>query len=95
MKFKFYATASVIVTQINAKRSVAVAVLDGEQSVEVGNVTIPPNQDVPAVNAVIEVRYLYAYQGGSLYQPTYIGVRDDLRVDDCVIAQLKYKKAVE
>jgi len=95
VKFKFYATASVIVTQINAKRSVAVAVLDGEQSVEVGNVTIPPNQDVPAVNAVIEVRYLYAYQGGSLYQPTYIGVRDDLRVDDCVIAQLKYKKAVE
>jgi bifunctional non-homologous end joining protein LigD len=95
VKFKFYATASVIVTQINAKRSVAVAVRDGKQSVKVGNVTIPPNQDVPAVNAVIEVRYLYAYQGGRLYQPTYLGVRDDLRVDDCVIAQLKYKKAVE
>jgi bifunctional non-homologous end joining protein LigD len=95
VKFKFYATASVVVTQINAKRSVAMAVLDGEQSVDVGNVTIPPNQDVPTLNAVIEVRYLYAYQGGSLYQPTCLGVRDDMRVDDCVIAQLKYKKAVE
>jgi bifunctional non-homologous end joining protein LigD len=95
VKFKFYATASVVVTQINAKRSVAMVVLDGEQSIDVGNVSIPPNQDVPAVNAVIEVRYLYAYQGGSLYQPTYLGVRDDLRVDDCVITQLKYKKAVE
>ena len=91
VKFKFYATASVLVTQLNAKRSVAVAVRDGKQTVEVGNVTIPPNQDVPAVNAVIEVRYLYAYPGGSLYQPTYLGVRDDLRVDACVIAQLKYK----
>lgn len=94
VKFKFYATASVVVTQINVKRSVAVAVLDGEQSVEVGNVTIPPNKDVPPMNAVIEVRYLYAYQGGSLYQPTYLGVRDDLRVEACVIAQLKYKKEI-
>jgi len=84
----------VIVTQINAKRSVAVAVRDGEQFIEVGNVTIPPNQDVPAVNTVIEVRYLYAYPGGSLYQPTYLGVRDDLGVDDCVLAQLKYKNVI-
>ncbi|GAK56202.1 ATP-dependent DNA ligase [Candidatus Vecturithrix granuli] len=91
VKFKFYATASVVVTQINAKRSVAVAVLDGEQSIEIGNVTIPPNKDIPAVNAIIEVRYLYAYPGGSLYQPTYLGPRDDLHVQDCVIAQLKYK----
>ncbi len=95
VKFKFYVTASVVVTQINAKRSVAMAVRDGAQSVAMGNVTIPPNHDVPAVNAVIEVRYLYAYPGGSLYQPTYLGVRDDVRVEDCVITQLKYKKAVE
>ncbi len=47
------------------------------------------------MNSVIEVRYLYAYQGGSLYQPTYIGVRDDMRVEDCVISQLKYKKDAE
>ncbi len=92
VKFKFYATASVIVTKINDKRSVAVAVRDGEQIVEVGNVTIPPNKEIPPVNAVIEVRYLYAYPGGSLYQPTYLGVRDDVGVEDCGIAQLKYTK---
>lgn len=95
VKFKFYATASVFVTKLNEKSSVAVAVIDGEERVEVGNVTIPPNRDIPAVNAVIEVRYLYAYQGGSLYQPVYIGVRDDLSIEDCVISQLKYKQEAD
>jgi bifunctional non-homologous end joining protein LigD len=95
VKFKFYATASVVVTTINEKRSVGVAARDGEQFVAVGNVTIPPNKEIPALNSRVEVRYLYAYPGGSLYQPTYIGPRDDLRVEDCDIAQLKYKKAVE
>jgi bifunctional non-homologous end joining protein LigD len=95
VKLKFYATASVVVTKINDKRSVAVAVLAGEHQVGVGNVTIPPNKDVPAVNAIVEVRYLYAYKGGSLYQPTYLGVRDDMRVEDCSISQLKYKKETE
>lgn len=92
VKFKFYATASVVVTKINDTRSVAVAVLDGETPVGVGNVTIPPNKAAPAVNAIVEVRYLYAYKDGSLYQPTYIGVRDDLSATDCASTQLKYKK---
>ena len=95
LKFKFYATASVIVTKINDKRSVAVAVMAGENQVGVGNVTIPPNKEVPAVNSMVEVRYLYAYQGGSLYQPTYIGPRDDITFEDCQISQLKYKKETE
>jgi bifunctional non-homologous end joining protein LigD len=68
---------------------------DGQRFIEVGNVTIPPNKEIPALNSIVEVRYLYAYEGGSLYQPTYLGPRDDLRVEDCGIAQLKYKKAVE
>lgn len=95
VKFKFYATASVVVTKINEARSVAVAVLDGEKQVGVGNVTIPPNQDIPALKAIVEVRYLYAYKDGSLYQPTYLGVRDDLRIDVCSSAQLKYKKETQ
>jgi len=92
VKFKFYATASLIVTKINNKRSVAVAVMDGENQVDVGNVTIPPNKEVPPLNAFIEARYLYAYKGGSLYQPTYLGVRDDIGIEDCPITQLKYKR---
>lgn len=95
VKFKFYATASVIVTKINEARSVAVAVLDDETQVGVGNVTIPPNKAVPAVNAIVEVRYLYAYKDGSLYQPTYLGVRDDLQVTDCASTQLKFKRDTE
>ncbi len=95
VKFKFYATASVLVTKRNKKSSVAIALISGKDRVGVGNVTIPPNKDVPAVNAIIEVRYLYAYQGGSLYQPTYIGVRDDLSLEDCAISQLKYKRETE
>jgi len=91
LKFKFYATASVIVTAKNAKRSVAVAVMEGENQVPVGNVTIPPNKDIPTVNSIVEVRYLYAYKGGNLYQPIYLGVRDDMGLEDCVISQLKYK----
>lgn len=91
MKFKFYATASVIVTSHNQKRSVAVAVIADKKQVNVGNVTIQPNKEVPAVDSIIEVRYLYAYKGGHLYQPTYIGVRDDICFEDCLISQLKYK----
>jgi len=92
LKFKFYATASVIVTAKNEKRSVAVAVINGKNQTAVGNVTIPTNKKIPPVDSIIEVRYLYAYKGGNLYQPTYIGVRDDLNFEDCPISQLKYKK---
>jgi len=95
MKFKFYATASVIVTSHNQKRSVAVAIIADKKQVNVGNVTIPPNKKVPTVDSIIEVRYLYAYKGGNLYQPTYLGVRDDISFEDCPISQLKYKKEPE
>jgi len=93
MKFKFYATASVIVIQINDKRSVGVAVVDDGEQVPVGNVTIPANKEIPTLNALVEVRYLYAYPNGSLYQPTYLGVRDDISAADCAITQLKYKQS--
>ena len=56
-----------------------------------GNCTIAPNKDIPEENDLIEVRYLYAYKGGSLYQPTYQGLRDDIEEDACIITQLKYK----
>ena len=91
LKFKFHESASFIVSKVNGKRSVALTVFDGEQVVSVGNVTIPPNHDVPQVGAIIEARYLYAYRGGSIFQPVYLGARDDIRAEECVICQLKYK----
>jgi len=92
-KFKFIKMASVIVTKKNAKRSVNIAVTDdatGNQ-IDLGNVTIPANHDVPNVGAIIEVKYLYAYRGGSLAQPVYLGLRDDIHLDACVLSQLQYK----
>ncbi len=92
LKLKFTATASCIVAKVNgAKRSVALVLFDGRKHVAVGNVTIPSNQAIPTAGAVVEVRYLYAFPGGSLFQPVCLGVRDDIDPAACVITQLKYK----
>lgn len=49
---------------------------------------------LPQKGSVIEVRYLYAFrESGSVYQPVYIGRRDDMGTADCVVDQLKYKTA--
>ena len=96
-KFKFTETVSCCVIEVNAgKRSVRIGLLDGNgfdetQMIPVGNVTIPPNFDVPAAGDLVEVEYLYAYPGGSLFQPVYRGQRTDLDRADCCISQLKYK----
>lgn len=89
VKFKFYNTAAVLVTGHNQQRSVAIAI--GSDLIPVGNVTIPANQPIPPIGSVIEVRYLYAYPGGSLYQPVCMGIRDDVETDG--LADLKYKQA--
>jgi bifunctional non-homologous end joining protein LigD len=89
-------TASVVVTGLNGKRSVRIGVLDGERMVSCGNVTIPVGAEIPSVGDIIEVRYLYAFkESGSLFQPVYIGVRDDLELKDCTVDQLKWKRAEE
>lgn len=92
LKFKCYATASVIVSSHNeGVRSVSVACMDQGFCVPLGNVSIPTNHTMPAVGAVIEVRYLYMYRNGSLYQPVYLGERDDVEPRECLIDQMKYK----
>jgi bifunctional non-homologous end joining protein LigD len=97
IKFKFVATASFEVIKVNKKRSVAVGLYDigSAEIVNVGNVTIPPNKEVPNVGDIIEVQYLYAYKGGSIYQPVYLMKRDDIDWKDCLISQLKYKATSE
>jgi bifunctional non-homologous end joining protein LigD len=96
LKYKFCATASFIVGKINAKRSVTVQLLDGNTLVGAGNVTIPPNHPVPEKEQVVECRYLYAFrESGCIYQPVYLGVRDDIRAEECTTAQLKYKAESE
>jgi bifunctional non-homologous end joining protein LigD len=95
LKCKFYESASCIVlSQSTVKSSIAVGVLDdGGNMVEVGNVTIYPNVVTPAVDDIVEVKYLYYYPGGSLYQPVLLGPRDDVDDVECLLSKLKTKRA--
>lgn len=92
LKLKFTQDATVrVAAHSKGKRSVAMEVLDKEAWVSVGNVTIPGSKDIPAVGALIDVQYLYAYRGGALFQPVFKGVRTDLEEVDCAIEKLVYK----
>lgn len=96
LKFKFVETASCLTGTAHAtKRSVPLILLKGvvKEEVHVGNVTIPPNHAIPPPGQIVEVRYLYAYPGGSLFQPVYLGARDDVAREECVLSQLKLKAA--
>lgn len=88
LKLKFTTTASLIVARINPKRSVSLRLTASHH----GNVTIPANHPMPAIGAVVEVRYLYAFrESGALFQPVYLGERDDLDPSTCTVSQLKWK----
>jgi bifunctional non-homologous end joining protein LigD len=92
LKFKFVTTLSAIVAKVNTKRSVELSLFKGRSLVSCGNVTIPANHDIPAVGAVVEVRYLYAYRESlALHQPVYLGLRDDVDPGECLASQLKFK----
>jgi bifunctional non-homologous end joining protein LigD len=92
LKHKFCATLSAVVANANPQRSVEVRLLNGRRWVTAGNVTIPPNHQVPQIGTVVEVKYLYAIlQSGCLYQPVYLGVRTDVEQHECVVSQLKFK----
>lgn len=93
LKYKFYATASFVVSNINTQRSVGISLFKDGALVPAGNVTIPVNKEIPAVNDVVEVRYLYAYKtSGSVFQPVYLDKRYDVDKEECTVDQLKYKR---
>lgn len=79
LKFKLWATATCRVHTVSStKRSIGVAVVDESgDEVFIGNVTVPVNQDIPDVDSLQEIRYLYVGAGGSLYQPVLLGPRTD------------------
>ncbi|MCH7227969.1 WGR domain-containing protein [Haloferula sp. A504] len=94
LKFKFVETASFIVAGRNGtKHSVGLELLTAEGNrVSAGNVTIPANHEVPEKGTVVEARYLYAHrESGAIYQPVYLGPRDDIPADECTVDQLKFK----
>lgn len=89
LKFKFNQSATCEVIRVNAQRSVAVGLRDEAGAmVDLGNVTVPPNEALPAVGALVEVRYLYRYAGGKFEQPVYKGQRPDMTTADAVLSQV-------
>lgn len=94
LKYKFVETASVLVTAINDARSIGIGFIDRPGTT--GNVAIPANHSIPEIGSVVEVRYLYAMpESLALYQPVYLGKRDDIAPTECIVDQLKIRKSLE
>lgn len=99
IKFKLVDDATVVVIRHKEdKRSVEMGVYDKDgpmggkgRLIPVGFVTIPPNHEIPAPNSLIDVEYLYAYEGGSLFQPVYQRQRTDLEPTAASLSQLRFK----
>ena len=97
VKHKLYKTATFIVQDITkGKRSIGLSLIgENGEKIFVGRCTISSNFEMPEINDLVEVRYLYAFLGGAVYQPTFLGKRDDLDMKDAVITQLVYKQENE
>jgi len=93
-KCKFYDEASCMVASVSdVKSSIGLSVLDASgEPVLVGNATVYPNSPKVEVGDIVEIKYLYYNEGGSLYQPVLKEVRDDVDADECTLAKLKRKK---
>jgi len=89
-KFKFYAECSVIVvTGRQGRASIGMELIDENgQRVFVGYCSCNRN---PQLGSIAEIKYLYAYRGGCMYQSSFKEIRDDVDVDECLLSQLKYK----
>ena len=89
-KFKFYAECSVIVVAGRQGRSsIGMELINSQGQREfVGFCSCNRN---PAIGSIAEIKYLYAYRGGCLYQPAFKEIRDDVDVNECTTSQLKYK----
>ena len=95
-KHKFVKSADVVILE-NAGNAYLMAVYDGRSLFEVGKVfagtTNATRKQLDAALAkgqrpVCEVRYLYATDEHQLFQPVFVGVRDDKGAKECLRAQL-------
>ena len=96
LKYKFNKTATFIVSSITRdKRSVGLSLMSGKDKIFMGKVTIPPNYSMPKLDDLVEVRYLYAYKNGSIFQPVFLGLRHDSDLSDATMKQIVYKAEKE
>jgi bifunctional non-homologous end joining protein LigD len=98
LKFVFRDVATCIVIGINDQRSVRIGLLNKDaEVVPCGNVTIPANKEIPALDDLIDVRYLYL--AGSFEQPVFDpdnkGPRQDVDRFECNFEQILRFKPVK
>lgn len=88
-KYKFYAECSVIVVAGRPGRASIGMELIGPNGREfVGYCSCNTN---PPIGSIVEIKYLYAYRGGCLIQPSFKEIRDDVTIEECTLSQLKFK----
>jgi bifunctional non-homologous end joining protein LigD len=89
-KLKFYAECSVIIVAGRPnKASIGMELINDQGQREfVGYCSCNRR---PPINSIGEIKYLYAYRGGCLYQPAFKELRDDIDISECTISQLKFK----
>lgn len=95
IKFKFKGSATVRCKHLNDKNSFVMEMLSGGNWIEVGNCTFYPTILVPEPKKLYEVEYLYAFEGGSIFQPVLKEKRTDVDAEECIVSQLKYKQGKE
>jgi bifunctional non-homologous end joining protein LigD len=96
VKYKFYAEASVIVAPGRpGKASIGMELLNAQGVREFVGFCTCVLSPLPAIGSIAEIKYLYAYVGGCLIQPSFKELRDDVDLNECTTAQLKYKSPDE
>lgn len=89
LKYKLVEDATFLVLARNQQRSVRLGAFDLRgQLVEVGSVTVPASADVPPVDSLLDVQYLYYNPGGALEQPVFKGLRNDVKREEATLAQI-------
>lgn len=96
-KYKFQESSTCITLKRNQQRSVQIGVRNPNgEMIELGNVTIPANQEVPNEGDLVEVQYLYYNPEGALEQPVYLGKRVDILIEEAVLSQItRLKPGIE
>jgi bifunctional non-homologous end joining protein LigD len=88
-KFKFYSECSVIVVEGRKnKASIGMELIGPNGREFVGYCSCSRKVEI---GSIVEIKYLYAYKGGCLYQPAFKEIRDDVDINECTLSQLKYK----
>lgn len=96
VKCKFWFSASCFVlAHTEDAHSIRVGLTNGGSTIrDMGAVTIGQNTELPAVGAIVEIKYLYVVGlNGSFYQPSLLAVRDDVTREECTVSaqHIKYK----